>query len=120
AYSGPWPFLPQDGTFTSLGVVKAPDAQPDQLAFQGFFLPTAKVDEKRGPHSVFPDAVNPMVFLTAYSGDVGLDDGDPQSVYQLETKGMKQLKDGDEPFAVALTPGKSAKLPDGRGSIRFD
>ena len=29
-----WSFLPQDGNFTSTGVVKVPDAQPPQLGFQ--------------------------------------------------------------------------------------
>jgi cytochrome c biogenesis protein len=49
-------FLPQDGNFTSMGVIKAPDARPNYLGFEGFFLPTAVVDEQ-GPRSVFPDAL---------------------------------------------------------------
>ena len=40
-------FLPQDGNFTSTGVVKAPDGTP-QLGVQGLFLPTAALDEIRG------------------------------------------------------------------------
>ncbi|MGY9023721.1 MAG: cytochrome c biogenesis protein ResB, partial [Candidatus Nanopelagicales bacterium] len=32
-------FLPQDGNFTSTGVIKVPDADP-QLGFRGLFLPT--------------------------------------------------------------------------------
>ncbi|MGI3782410.1 MAG: cytochrome c biogenesis protein ResB, partial [Janthinobacterium lividum] len=40
AFSGPVVFLPQDGNFTSAGVVKVPDARPQRLALQGFFLPS--------------------------------------------------------------------------------
>ena len=47
AFSGPVVFLPQDGNFMSAGVIKAPDAQPKRLAFQGLFLPTAVVDQRR-------------------------------------------------------------------------
>ncbi|MDQ3481084.1 MAG: cytochrome c biogenesis protein ResB, partial [Actinomycetota bacterium] len=39
AYDGPVVFLPQDGSFLSYGVVKAPDASPTQLAFEGYFFP---------------------------------------------------------------------------------
>ncbi|HEY0237446.1 MAG TPA: cytochrome c biogenesis protein ResB, partial [Friedmanniella sp.] len=41
AFSGPVVFLPQDGNFTSAGVIKVPDARPQRLALQGFFLPSA-------------------------------------------------------------------------------
>ena len=36
------------------GVVKVPDAEPEQLGFEGVFLPTAVLDRERGPVSVFP------------------------------------------------------------------
>jgi cytochrome c biogenesis protein len=121
AFSGPVPFLPQDGRFTSTGVVKVPDARPEQLGFQGFFLPTAVVDPQRGPVSAFPAALAPSVFLTAYRGDLGLDSGVPQSVYQLETGQLTQFRAGEgEPFRVSLTPGERAALPGGAGSITFD
>ncbi len=121
AFSGPVPFLPQDGRFTSTGVVKAPDARPSQLGFQGFFLPTAVVDPDRGPVSAFPGALRPSVYLTAYRGDLGLDSGLPQSVYRLDTAGLTQLRSKNgEAYRLALTPGQTATLPDGVGSIRFD
>jgi cytochrome c biogenesis protein len=121
AFSGPVPFLPQDGRFTSIGVVKVPDARPTQLGFQGFFLPTAVVDPVRGPVSAFPDARRPAVYLTAYRGDLGLDSGIPQSVYRLETAGLTQLRTaGGDAYRLALTPGQSATLPGDAGSIRFD
>lgn len=105
-------FLPQDGNFTSTGVLKAPDATPS-LGFEGLFLPTAALDDVRGPHSIFPAPDDPAVFLSAWAGDLGLDEGVPQSVYALDTEGMTQL--GLE----ALRPGESWDLPGGNGTVEF-
>jgi cytochrome c biogenesis protein len=106
-------FLPQDGAFTSTGVVKAPDAVP-QLGLQGFFLPTAAVDATFGPHSTFPAADDPAVFLSAWSGDLGLESGRPQSVYSLDTTHLSKLG------IKALRPGQSWVLPGGHGTVSFD
>jgi len=100
------PFLPQDGNFTSTGVVKVPDSSP-QLGFQGIFLPTSAIDDIRGPHSVFPDADDPSVFLSAWEGDLGLDSGVPQSIYSLETDAMEQIG------LRALIPGQTWDFVDG-------
>jgi cytochrome c biogenesis protein len=105
-------FLPQDGNFTSTGVIKAPDAEP-ALGFNGLFLPTAALTEELGPHSVFPAPDYPGLFLSAFTGDMGLDDGSPQSVYTLDTSGMEQI--GLE----SLLPGDVWTLPEGQGSIEF-
>jgi cytochrome c biogenesis protein len=121
AFSGPVPFLPQDGRFSSTGVIKVPDARPEQLGFQGFFLPTAVIDPQRGPVSAFPDALRPAVYLTAYHGDLGLDSGVPQSVYRLDMRGLKQFRTASgDAFRVALTPGQEVTLPGGAGTISFD
>jgi cytochrome c biogenesis protein len=120
AFSGPVPFLPQDASFTSYGVIKAPDAAPDQLAFEGYFLPTLQFDKTHGPISVFPDALNPALVLLAYHGDLGLDKGLPQSVYELNRSGLKRFTRGDgQPFRMQLQPGQSVTLPNGTGSITF-
>ena len=105
-------FLPQDGNFTSTGVIKVPDATPS-LGFNGLFLPTAAISEELGPHSTFPAPDYPAVFLGAFQGDLGLDSGIPQSVYTLDTSAMEQL--GLE----SLLPGDVWQLPDGAGSIEF-
>jgi len=105
-------FLPQDGNFTSIGVVKVPDTVP-QLGIQGFFLPTVTTDFSRGPKSTFPAAEDPAVYLSAWSGDLGLDSGLPQSVYRLDTTKMKRI--GIE----ELKPGKSWTLPQGAGTLEF-
>ncbi len=105
-------FLPQDGSFTSTGVLKAPDADVP-LGVQGLFLPTAALDEVRGPHSTFPAPDDPAIFLSVWSGDLGLDSGAPSNVFTLDTDGLSQV--GLE----ALGPGESWALPDGLGTVEF-
>ena len=70
--------------------MKVPDAQPEQLGFTGVFVPTA-VDVGGMLESVFPAADNPVVSLIAYAGNLGMNSGAPQSVYQLDTSGMQRL-----------------------------
>jgi cytochrome c biogenesis protein len=127
AYSGPVPFLPLDGNLASQGVVKVPDAvgtdgQQDQLAFQGIFTPTTVVLPNLGPQSVFPGLDAPALFLTAYHGDLGMDAGLPQNVYQLDTtsKNLHQFTEKGQPLRIELVPGRTAKLPDGAGSITLN
>jgi cytochrome c biogenesis protein len=115
-YSGPVVTLPQDAAFTSVGVVKAPDARPDPLGFNVRFTPTAPVtvDPSLGPVSTFPETDDPRVYLGAWKGDLGLDSGAPQSVYLLDTAAMTRLGNQD------LGIGQTWRLPGGAGSIRFD
>lgn len=125
AWSGPVPFLPQDGNLRSVGVIKVPDAadaegKPDQLGFSGLFLPTVRLTAQ-GWLSDFPAADDPALVLTAYRGDLGLDSGVPQSVYQLDTRRMTQFTNADgTPFTQALRPGDLMELPGGAGSLRFE
>ncbi len=119
-FSGPVPFLPADASYTSNGVIKVPDARPQQLGFQGFFLPTAVAGPDGAPFSAFPAAANPMLGLFAFSGDLGLDNG-PQSVFTLDRSRLTQLTAGDgTPLRLRLQPGQRARLPHGLGSISFD
>ena len=121
AYSGPVIFLPQNSSFLSFGVIKAPDASPTQLGFQGYFFPTADICTGNVPCSTFPDADNPVLSLLAYSGNLGLDKGAAQSVYVLDTDDLRQIKTADgKPRALILSKGETANLGDGVGSIRFD
>ena len=88
---------PQDGSFTSTGVVKAPDGTP-QLGLQALFAPTAALTQERGPHSTFPAPDDPALFFSAWSGDLGLDSGMPRNVFSLDTEGLEQLgPDGAAP-----------------------
>lgn len=120
AFSGPVVFLPQDGNFTSSGVIKAPDARPDRLAFEGIFVPTAPVDSPM-PQSLFPDAYNPELFLNAFSGPPREPTGVPENVYSLNQEGLTQYRqtDGDL-LRFRLKPGERFDLPDGRGTVTFD
>jgi cytochrome c biogenesis protein len=119
AFSGPVVFLPQDGNFTSAGVVKAPDGRPNRLAFEGFFTPTAATGQ--GPTSVFPDALIPKLYLNAWTGPPKVETGKPENVYSLDTTGMTQLNNADgSPVTMRLGPGEVYDLPDGQGSITMD
>jgi cytochrome c biogenesis protein len=103
-------FLPQDGNFTSTGVIKVPDAE---VGFEGVFLPTAVLVEGAGPQSAFPAPDDPAVFLTAWVGDLGLDDGVPQSIYRLVTDDMEQVD------VQIMRPGDVWRLPSGDATIAF-
>jgi cytochrome c biogenesis protein len=114
-YKQPTPFVAgASGNFLSEGVVKVPDAQPEQLGFTGVFVPTA-VNVGGTLESVFPAADNPAVSLIAYAGNLGMDSGAPQSVYELDTSAMHRLTASPQ----VLQPGQSLKLPNGRGTVTF-
>lgn len=121
AFSGPVVTRPDDPVYTSMAVIKAPDASPEQLGFVGLFLPSA-VDTGDGLMvSADPEALNPVLQLDAYAGDLGLDDGTPQNVYVLDTDGLEVLNARDvEAGGITLAPGETHELPDGMGSISFD
>ena len=120
-FSGPVVFLPQDGVYTSTGVVKVPDATPDQLGFGGVLLPTMDQNADGELISSFAEPRNPLLVMDVYRGDLGLDSGVPQSVYQLETDGLEQLMDADgTDLQLVMRPGDTAELPDGLGTVSFD
>ncbi|HSI93635.1 MAG TPA: cytochrome c biogenesis protein ResB [Jiangellaceae bacterium] len=117
---GPVAFLPQDENFTSTGVRRVPLRPGEGLGIEAIFYPTAIWDEA-GPASVFPGARSPLLYLTAFYGDLGIDDGRPQSVFQLDTSGMEQLTGPDgSTFQAALAIGETIELPDGHGTVTFD
>jgi cytochrome c biogenesis protein len=121
AYSEATVFPPRDASYASVGVVRAPGARPDQLGVQGVFLPTAAPGASR-PTSLFPDALDPVLLIGVYRGDLGLGSANPpRSVYQLDTSRMTPLRTATGAiFTAALRPGESARLPQGRGSVTFD
>ena len=120
AYSGPTVFLPQDQNFLSFGVVKAPDAKPGQIGLEGLFYPTyVKLDGD--PVNVMGDDRNPTLSMLLYTGDLGMDDGAPQSVYALDKSNAEQVPKADgKPYRLDLQPGATAELPDGLGSVTFE
>ncbi|MFA1549345.1 cytochrome c biogenesis protein ResB [Actinomadura chokoriensis] len=120
AFQDTVPFLEMEPrNLTSEGVIKVPDAQPDQLAFYAILWPTATASQDgKQIISAFPAPIRPVITITAFKGDIGLDDGSPQSVYKLEGIGEKlqPVKDGQK----LLEPGETFKLPGNAGSITFD
>ncbi|MGW9403454.1 cytochrome c biogenesis protein ResB [Arthrobacter sp. NPDC055585] len=121
AFQGPVVGVPTDGVYTSLMVIKAPDAKPDQLGFVGFFLPTAMLDSNGVSFSGDPDPVNPQLNLNSYYGDLGLDDGVPSNVFVLDTEELTELNNRDlDSGGIVLGMNQSYDLPEGKGSISFD
>jgi cytochrome c biogenesis protein len=114
-FDGAVPFIPVETSgLTSEGAIKVPDADPQQLGFIGVFLPTA-VDVGGQLESRFPAPLNPMVSLVSYAGNLGMNSGPPQSVYTLDTAGLRRLPIAPQPLAV----GQSMKLPDGLGTLTY-
>jgi cytochrome c biogenesis protein len=112
SYEEATPFIPANtGTLLSDGVIKAPDAS---LGFMGVFVPTA-VMANGTLESAFPAADNPAVSLIGYSGNLGMNSGVPQSVYQLDTTGMTKISGSPH----LMIQGQTWKLPGGRGSITY-
>jgi cytochrome c biogenesis protein len=120
AYRGPTIFLPQDASFLSFGVVKAPGAEPGEIGLEGLFYPTyANVDGD--PVTLMGDDLNPTISMLVYTGDLGLDDGSPQSVYVLDKSRATQVEDAEgDPLRLDLQPGQTQDLPDGLGSVTFE
>lgn len=117
------PFIPQDATFTSEGVAAFPDVNIDpetgkrdvnlQVGFEGVYLPTA--DSSGGATSIFPAENDPVLYLTAYQGDLGVEVGLPGSVYTLDQgqidNGELKKVSGDRP--ARLEPGQKYTMADG-------
>jgi cytochrome c biogenesis protein len=119
-YDGPTIFLPESSNFESFGVVKAQGRTPGQdIGLEGLFYPTFLLLDG-DPVNVMGDDRNPMISMLAYTGDLGLSNGVPQSVYQLDKTGLTRLdKPNGKMFRVDLRPGQTVQLPDGKGSVTF-
>lgn len=109
------PFLPQDGSFLSTGVVKVPDVQPGlpQIGVRGAFLPTVDVARDGRLFSALPDATAPALSFEAFAGDLGLDSGVPQNVYQLDTGRLVRTGGG------LLLPGETSGPLAGGATMTF-
>jgi len=110
-YDADTPFLPDDGMFASHGVVKVPTGLSHQLGLTGFFYPTFEATPF-GPKSSYPGPRDPVLQLAAWRGNLGLDSGVPQSVYDLPVASLHHIANRQ------LTPGQSWRLPDG-STVRF-
>ncbi|HET7013954.1 MAG TPA: cytochrome c biogenesis protein ResB [Streptosporangiaceae bacterium] len=115
-FDQPVPFIPvEQAGLTSAGVIKVPDASPKQLGFAGVFLPTEYVTPEGTLASAFPAPEFPRVSLVSYAGNLGVNGGQSQSVYSLDTSQMQRLAVNPRPLA----PGQSVTLPNGLGKLTF-
>jgi cytochrome c biogenesis protein len=121
------PLLPLDPNVTSQGAIKVLDGyrnaqgRQEQLGFLAVFVPTFAGAGKGTMFSQFPALDYPVLALNAYHGDLGVNAGLPQNVYQLDTKNLKQFKDASGAILKSrLLPGETMTLPGGNGSITFD
>jgi len=78
------------------------------------FMPTT-VDVGGKLQSAFPAPYRPAVSLVSFAGNLGMNSGVPQSVYQLDTAGLHRLAVPPRP----LSPGQSIRLPNGMGTLTF-
>lgn len=121
AMQGPVVAKLQGNNYYSSVVIKVPDAKPDQLGFAGFFLPTAFVTDEGVSFSGDPELINPQLSLNSYYGDLGLDSGSPQNVFELDVKKLTPLNARNlATKGITLAPGSTYTLPNGKGSISFD
>ena len=123
-FSDSVPFIPQaDPGLTSLGFVKVPDGLKEQVGMIGFFYPTVTDSQtaQGALASKFPGLDDPVLSLNVYAGDLGVDDGVPQSVYSLNTDTLEQLAGPPtKTKALELRPGQTVELPNGLGTISLD
>ncbi len=120
-YSESHPFLPQDSAMTSLGIVKVPDGLPEQVGLVGFLYPTQGVLPTGAFTSIYPDMINPVITLNVFSGDLGINDGTPRSVYTLDVEGLTQHTGGSsDAESLQLAPGQTVDLPNGWGTVTWD
>jgi cytochrome c biogenesis protein len=120
-YSGPTVFLPQDQSLFSFGVVKAPHGATGQVGLEGVLYPTFFLDENGDPQNLMGELNNPLLSMLVYTGDLGLDTGEPQSVYILDKAATEQVQnDEGKPLRLDMQVGDTVELPDNLGSVTFD
>ena len=121
SFSGAVVYMPQDANYTSLGVIKLPDAKPNQYGVLSFFYPTAAKLSTGALTSSYPAPVQPIVSMNIYVGNLGLDSGVPSNAFSLAVHGLKQVAGGKSGTkAIQLELGQTANLPNGIGTVTWD
>jgi len=113
--TGPTAFVPENAsTFLSQGVFKLqgkPGAKQD-VGISGLFAPTPLETAPGVFTSASPQVDNPLLGIFVYTGDLNYE-GQPQSVYTLDTTKMKQIGKAN------LLVGQTKTFPNGV-SVTFD
>ena len=121
SFSGPVIYLPQDANYTSLGVIKLPDAKPNQFGVLSFFYPTRSELSTGALTSRFPGPISPSVTMSIYVGNLGLDNGVPSNVFSLSVHGLKQVAGGKKHPKVEIEKiGDTVTLPENLGTVTWD
>jgi cytochrome c biogenesis protein len=102
--------------FEPPGVTDDEQRRRSQLAITGLFAPTSSGGDV--VTSVFPSLENPEVAVDVLRGDLGLDDGRGQSIFQVD---QSKIDSGDlvRVARANLAPGQSLTLDDGT-TVSFD
>jgi cytochrome c biogenesis protein len=108
-FDGPVPFIAvEQAGLTSEGVDQGAGRPPPAAGVRRG-VPATAVDEGGKLGSAFPAPLNPVVSLVSYAGEPGMNSGPAQSVYQLDTSGLRQLPVKPRPLApgpVDQAPGR--------------
>lgn len=113
----PTTMLSQGATkFDHSGPLDEATRRRHQIAVTGLFAPTSS----GGPRvtSVYPALTNPEVAIDIYQGDLGLDDGRSQSIFEID---QRQVRSGalNRVARTNLALGRQVRLEDGT-TVRFD
>jgi cytochrome c biogenesis protein len=103
--------------FDPPGVTDSAERRTKQIAVTGLFAPTALMHDKILT-SGFPDLTDPAAAVDVMRGDLGIDSGRGQSIFEID----RSLVDSGRLTRVArqnLKPGESLSLDDGT-KVKFD
>ncbi|WP_425387946.1 cytochrome c biogenesis protein ResB [Amycolatopsis nigrescens] len=103
--------------FDPPGVTDAEQRRTKQLAITGLFAPTASMQGKV-LSSRFPALTDPAVAVDVMQGDLGLDSGRGQSIFEVD-KGMVDQGKLNRVARENLKVGQEITIPDGT-KIKFD
>ena len=118
--SGPVQFQPQNASMVSLGLIQARGVSGTDVALQGFFYPTYRVQDGQVT-SLFPALGDPLLSLNVWKGSLS---NGAQSAFVLDTSGGRLTKiagqDTSTPAIALSREHPSADLPDGLGTVTLD
>lgn len=103
--------------FDRPGVEDPVQRRQSQIGITGLFAPTASFDGSL-LSSKFPDTLDPRVAVDVLRGDLGLDSGGGQSIFEIDRSKVEsgQL---ERVARENLAPGEQVRLDDGT-TVRFD
>lgn len=104
---------PKTGKVYTTNADGSPLTEPLQFAALLNFAPTAAFSPTMGLVSTYPAVTLPRVVVGAFTGDLGLDNGNPQSVYSLDTTNLKPIAIPAADSVITPGSGRAVPLTDG-------